>query len=102
PKGIKGSALKEGQRAKLLELIGEWINIAQNESAAARMAEIKSKLEDTYFGWSGPTTKGSAAYFRIQGPTVVIEYAPPGNTDHIHTVIRDPGNDYGKKLMQAN
>jgi len=103
PKGIKGTSLNEGQRAKLLELIGEWINISQNESAAERMAEIKSNLDDTYFGWSGPTTKGSAAYFRIQGPTVVIEYAPQqGSTDHIHTVIRDPGNDYGKKLIQAN
>lgn len=102
PKGIKGTALKEAQRAKLLELIGEWINITQNESATERMAEIKSKLDDTCFGWSGPTTKGSAAYFRIQGPTIVIEYAPQGNTDHIHTVIRDPGNDYGKKLIQAN
>jgi Protein of unknown function (DUF3500) len=101
PKGIKGTALNESQLAKLLELIGEWINITQDESAAAKMAQIKSNLGDTYFAWSGPTTKGSAAYFRVQGPAVVIEYAPQGNTDHIHTVIRDPGNDYGQKLIQT-
>ena len=101
PKGIKGAALNESQQAKLVELIGEWLNITQNDSAAIKMAEIKSNLGDTYFAWSGPTTKGSAAYFRVQGPTVVIEYAPQGGTDHIHSVVRDPVNDYGIKLMQG-
>jgi hypothetical protein len=101
PVGIKASALGESQRAKLLELIGEWINMTQNEAAAAKMAEIKANLGETFFAWSGPTAKGSAAYFRIQGPTVVIEYAPQGGTDHIHTVVRDPLNDYAKKLLQA-
>jgi hypothetical protein len=99
-KGLKGSALNDSQKAKLLELIGEWINITQDAAALAKMAEIKSKLDDTYFAWSGPTTKGSAAYFRIQGPTVFIEYSPQqGSTDHIHTVLRDPSDDYGRKLM---
>jgi hypothetical protein len=64
------------------------------------MAEIKSTITDTYFAWSGPTKDGSAAYFRVQGPTLVIEYAPQGTTDHIHTVIRDPSNDYGQKLIK--
>ena len=43
------------------------------------MAEVKANLDDTYFAWAGPTTNGSGAYFRIQGPTVFIEYAPQGN-----------------------
>jgi hypothetical protein len=42
---------------------------------------------------------GSPAYFRVQGPTVLIEYAPQGNNaatpDHIHTIYRDPTNEYG-------
>ena len=99
PQGIKGSALTEAQQAKLLDVIGEWVNIVQDDAAMARMAEVKANLADTYFAWSGPTAKNSAAYYRIQGPTVVIEYAPQGGTDHIHTVIRDPSNDYGQKLM---
>jgi hypothetical protein len=101
PQGIKGTALTDSQQAKLVELIGEWINITENDAATAKMAEIKSNLGDTYFAWSGPTAKGSAAYFRVQGPTVIIEYAPQGGTDHIHTVLRDPVNDYGQKLIQA-
>jgi hypothetical protein len=66
-----------------------------------RMAEIRTNLPQTYFAWSGPTTNGSAAYFRIQGPTLVIEYAPQqGNVDHIHTIYRDPTNDYGAKFAR--
>jgi hypothetical protein len=100
PEGIKGSELSAAQQRKLLDLIAEWVTIAPEESASARMAEIKANLPDTYFAWSGPTARGSAAYFRVQGPTLVIEYAPQGSTDHIHTVIRDPSDDYGAKWLR--
>jgi hypothetical protein len=63
------------------------------------MAEIRANLAQTYFAWSGPTTAGSVAYFRIQGPTLVIEFAPQGTVDHIHTIYRDPTNDYGRKIV---
>ncbi len=78
-----------------MDLIAAWVTIVEPEAAATRLAEIRSTLGDTYFAWSGPTTKGSAVYFRIQGPTVVIEYAPQRGTGHIHTVIRNPHDDYG-------
>jgi hypothetical protein len=100
PQGIKGSDLTDQQRTMLQELIAAWVTILPEKSASARMAEIKGKLTDTYFAWSGPTANGSAAYFRVQGPSVFIEYAPQGSTSHIHTIIRDPGNDYGEKLTQ--
>jgi len=100
PQGIKGAELTKQQQAMLLDLIGAWVNILTDDAAAARMAEIKATIRDTYFAWSGPTTNGSAVYYRVQGPTLVIEYAPQGGTDHIHTIIRDPGNDYGEKLTR--
>ena len=68
-------------------------------SQAAEMDEMRKNVGETWFAWSGPTEKGSAAYFRIQGLTVVIEYAPQrlggDPTKHIHTIYRDPTNDYG-------
>ncbi|MCI0463111.1 MAG: DUF3500 domain-containing protein [Gemmataceae bacterium] len=100
PQGVKGSSLTPAQQGMLLDLIGEWVSMVPADDAAARMAEIKAKVADTYFAWSGPTAPGSAAYFRVQGPTVVIEYAPQGSTDHLHTVIRDPTNDYGQRLLK--
>jgi hypothetical protein len=97
PEGVKASTFNAAQRAQLLDLAGEWVRIIGDEAAAAKMADVKSHLEDTFFAWAGPTTAGSGAYFRIQGPTVFVEYAPQGNTDHIHTIYRDFTNDYAAK-----
>jgi hypothetical protein len=103
PEGMKCSAMNASQQAMLLDLVGEWAAIVNEPSAAARMAEIKANVEATWFAWSGPTTNGTPAYYRIQGPTLVIEYAPQplggDPTMHIHTIYRDPTNDYGKKSV---
>jgi hypothetical protein len=101
PEGVRTSKFTPNQQTMLLDLINEWVSILNDAAASAKMAEIKSRLADTYFAWSGPTTNGSAAYFRIQGPTVEIEYAPEGGSrDHIHTFYRDPTNDYGAKFIK--
>jgi hypothetical protein len=105
PEGLKASAMNERQRAMLLDVISEWAGIVHESAAAARMAELKAGLEDTWFAWSGPTTvtpgRNITAYYRIQGPKLVIEYAPQqlgGDPSlHIHTMYRDPTNDYGRK-----
>ncbi len=100
PEGILASALTAPQQAMLLDLAHEWVGILNDEAATGRMAEIKAALPNTYFAWNGPLTNGSAAYFRIQGPTLVIEYAPQRDITHIHTIYRDPTNDYGAKLVK--
>jgi len=106
PEGLKASAMDERQRAMLLDLISEWAGIIHESAAATRMAEIKAGLNDTWFAWSGPITvsPGSniTAYYRIQGPNVVIEYAPQrlggDPAMHVHTMYRDPTNDYGRRF----
>jgi hypothetical protein len=101
PEGIKVAEFNTEQRRMLMDLVGEWVGILNEEAAKAKMAEIRSRLDDTYFAWSGSTENGGRAYFRIQGPTVLIEYAPQGRDtppDHIHTFFRDPTNDYGAKV----
>ncbi len=100
PEGIRATSLTPTQQTMLLEIIREWAGIMADAYAEARMADIKANLPQTYFAWSGPTTNGSAAYFRIQGPTLVIEYAPQRGVDHIHTIYRDPTNDYGAKFAR--
>jgi hypothetical protein len=100
PEGVRASALAAPQQQALLDLVREWAGIINDGFAEPRMAQIKTDLPNTYFAWSGPTTNGSAAYFRIQAPTLVIEYAPQqGSVDHIHTIYRDPTNDYGAKFI---
>jgi len=107
PEGIKAAALNAGQQQLLLDLAHEWVGILNDEAASAKMAEVKANLPETWFAWSGPTTQGSPAYFRIQGPTLFIEYSPQrsrgsGGLDvnHIHTIYRDPTNDYGERLVR--
>jgi hypothetical protein len=100
PEGLRTSALSASQQAMLVDLIRAWVGIANDALAAPRMDEIRARLPETYFAWSGPTTPGSAAYFRIQGPTLVIEYAPQRSVDHIHTIYRDPTNDYGARYAR--
>jgi hypothetical protein len=101
PEGILASELDANQQALLLDVVHEWVGILNDEAAAAKMAEIKANLPKTYFAWSGSTKNGGLAYYRIQGPTLIIEYAPQqGDLDHIHTIYRDPTNDYGAKLVR--
>ena len=101
PEGIRASALSSAQQTMLLDLVREWVGIVNDTFSKPRMDEIAAKLGETYFAWSGPTTNGSVAYFRIQGPTLVIEYAPQqNNVDHIHTIYRDPTNDYGARFAR--
>lgn len=107
PEGLKATSMSAKQRDMLLDIVSEWSGIVHESAAATRMAEIKAGLDATWFAWSGPTTvepgKNGAAYYRIQGPAVVIEYAPQqmgGDPSmHVHTIYRDPTNDYGRKLV---
>src|SRR4029079_15244356 len=101
PEGILASQLNANQQNMLLDIAHEWVGILNDEAATVKMNEIKANLPRTYFAWSGATTNGGLAYYRIQGPTVVIEYAPQqGDLDHIHTIYRDPTNDYAARLVK--
>jgi hypothetical protein len=105
PEGLKASSMTDKQRAMLLDVISEWGGIIHESAATVRMAELKADVNETWFAWSGPTTvtpgNNIAAYYRIQGPHLVIEYAPQqmgGDPSmHVHTMYRDPTNDYGRK-----
>jgi hypothetical protein len=104
PEGVRASTFNENQRMMLLDLVREWVDILDDAAAGAKMTEIRANLSETWFAWSGSLTNGSPAYFRVQGPTVLIEYAPQGaarpTIDHIHTIYRDPTNDYGARLAE--
>jgi hypothetical protein len=104
PEGVRASTFTPAQRTMLAELAREWVGILGDEAAAAKMKEIQSGMGETYFAWAGPITNGKGAYFRIQGPSVFIEYAPQGagdnNVDHIHTIYRDAANDYAARVTR--
>lgn len=106
PEGIKASALTVAQRSILLDLIGRYVNIVHDEASETKMASVRAKIADpdqaTYFSWRGPTTPGSAAYFRVQGPNLFIEFSPQSMggsaVNHIHAMYRELANDYGAQI----
>jgi Protein of unknown function (DUF3500) len=109
PEGIKASELSAAQRGILLDLIGKYVNIIHDDAAMTKMATIRANIADTtaptYFSWRGPTTAGSAAYFRVQGPNLFIEFSPQGGmggsaVNHIHAMYRELGNDYGALITE--
>jgi Protein of unknown function (DUF3500) len=108
PEGLKASAMTDHERAMLLDVISEWADIIHESAAAPRMAQLKADIDETWFAWSGPTGatpgKNITAYYRIQGPHLVIEYAPQtlggDPAMHVHTMYRDPTNDYGRELAK--
>jgi hypothetical protein len=107
--GLPAAQMSPEQQAAFLKVIGHYAGLVNDAAAAARMAEIQANLGQTYFAWYGPTTAGSAAYFRVTGPSIVIEYSPQGGggtgtglggaatNQHIHGIYRDPTNDYGAR-----
>lgn len=105
PEGIKGSDLTEAQRALLLAVIEARIGFINPDDFAAKMEQVRAGLDDTYFGWWGPTGIPGAAYFRVTAPALVMEYAPQAMdgdpTDHAHNMYRDPQNDYGVAWIGA-
>ena len=104
PEGVRVATFTAAQRAHLLDVAREWIGIIGDSTAAAKMKQLEASLPETFFAWAGPTAQGQGAYFRIHSPAAIIEYAPqgapPNNIDHIHTIYREPGNDYAAGLIK--
>lgn len=99
PEGISGADLDNVQKVQFLELIEARLGIMNADDLATTMQPIVDNLDETYFAWFGPTEPLGAAYWRVVGPTVILEFSPQVNdgdpTDHAHNMYRDPTNEYG-------
>ena len=104
PEGIKGSHLTGVQKELLLGVIDARLGFINNDDHAAKMETVTAEIHDTYFGWWGPQGPLGAAYFRVTGPSLVLEYSPQNGEDgagHAHSIYRNPTNDYGSAWIGA-
>ena len=89
-------------RGMVMDLVSHWVRLQPPELATARLAAIEAELDSTRFAWIGPADGGGDIYYRIQGPTLVIELRSEGGIGddggHHHSVYRDPTNEYGGAL----
>ena len=104
PEGIPASALNANQRALLTKLIEVYTGYMAADIAADRVARLKKAGEDrVVFAWAGPLERGKKHYYRVQGPTFLIEYDNTQNdANHIHSVWRDFGGDFGQDLLREH
>jgi hypothetical protein len=97
--GLSCAGLDQEQRLILRRLLRQFVGDLPASAASARMEALKLELDAMVFAWSGPIDNPSDVSYRIQGPSVIIEYACQdlgGNPlDHLHSMYRDPQNEYG-------
>ena len=115
--GLAGSTLSARQKQLLLDVISNWVGLSDAQTTKRALAAIEAKLDKTYVKWSGATkydmTQGDGIYYEISGPNVFIEFAcqqgsagadvdgyTTAGWGHIHTIYRDPTNDYAGSVTQ--
>jgi hypothetical protein len=103
PSGIRYSELTSSQQSQLLQLIGLYVHRFTKLFADGMLKEIQEAgLSNLWFTWAGYQEPGIGKphYYRIQGPTIIIEYDnTQNNANHVHTVVRDLIHDYGGDLL---
>lgn len=107
--GLATAAMTASQRRLLLELLGEYLHNLEPALARSEMERIEAAgVDELHFSWAG-VEEGKPYYYRIHGPTVLIEFDnsyPPGQgsgpINHIHSVWRDTQNDFGEDLLRKH
>lgn len=104
PAGIKITALTKPQRDALMKIVDVYAATVAPDVAAERMARVrKAGLDNITFAWAGSTEKGQKHYYRVQGPSFLIEYDnTQNNGNHIHSVWRDFNGDFGRDLLREH
>lgn len=102
PEGLAAADMTEAQQKTLSSLLETYTNHLEAPLAAVRQSDIKDHdFDRVHFAWWGATQPGVGHYYRVQGPTFVLELVniqsdPAGNkANHIHSVWRSLEGDFG-------
>jgi hypothetical protein len=104
PLGLPGTELRESQRQMLMELIKGYVARMPEDLADSRLNRIAREGEKhIHFAWAGSGEPGRPHYYRVHGPSFLIEYDnTQNNANHIHSVWRDLWNDWGEDLLKSH
>jgi hypothetical protein len=104
PAGVTAATLKPAQKDLLMKLIESYTVQMADDVAADRLAKIRQAgVEKVMFAWAGETEVGKKHYYRIQGPTFLVEYDNTQNDgNHVHSVWRDFTGDFGRDLLREH
>lgn len=101
PEGLSAAKMSSTQRQSLKRLIEEYVRRARPEVADADLAKIeKAGFKNIHFAWAGQDAPGKGTYYRVQGPSFLLEYdCTQNNANHIHAVWRDFAGDFGEDIL---
>ena len=101
--GLPASRMDVVQQRLLWALVEEYVRNADFGTADAQLDAVRAEgLDALYFSWRGPTDDPDRPfYYRVHGPRLIIEYAMQ-EPNHIHTITRDPVNDYGMDWLSLH
>jgi hypothetical protein len=104
PEGVKASAMTAAQRDLLMKVLDAYAGLMTQDIAADRMAKVKKAgIENIAFAWAGALERGQKHYYRVQGPTFLIEFDNTQNDgNHVHSVWRDFNGDFGRDLLREH
>jgi hypothetical protein len=102
PGGIAYSAMTPAQRRLLEKVLDVYLGRVAPELAKTRLELLqKAGMDKITFGWAGVVEVGGPHYYRVQGPTFLIEYDnTQNNNNHIHSVWRDFAGDFGRDILR--
>ncbi len=102
--GLPVAAMTSAQQGQLRRLLAVYTGRMTDSSAQAQLKRIDDAgFERLHFAWAGAHQLGQPHYYRIHGPTVLVEFDnSQGNANHIHTVWRDLENDFGGDLLKTH
>ncbi|MEM6884071.1 MAG: DUF3500 domain-containing protein [Verrucomicrobiota bacterium] len=104
PEGLAASDMGKEQVEQLMRVVQEYVGRYREEFAQDDLAKMEAAgISNIRFLWAGGSEAGEPVYYRIQGPTFIMEYAnTQGGANHSHTVWRDFENDFGYDALKAH
>lgn len=99
--GLAVSKMTAQQRADVMTLIRAWVYNLNYPLAQQEMQKIeKAGIDELHFAWAGDKGQHEARYYRIQGPSCIIEYDNRSYESwHIHSLWRNLSEDFGKEVI---
>ncbi len=104
PAGIPASALRPAQRALMMRIVDAYTSAMAPDIAADRLARLRAAgVERIGFAWAGGSAPGEKHYYRLQGPTFLVEFDnTQDDANHIHSVWRDFHGDFGRDVLREH
>ena len=104
PAGLAASDMTPAQQEMLRAVIGAYTGRMASVVAGDTWAAIEDAgFDNVHFAWAGGAERGEGHYYRVEGPTFLIEYDNVQNrNNHVHSVFRDYRNDFGGDTLRAH